>query len=115
MPLTLKQCFGVNATQNDALLIISKQDLPRLTPTSNNTAESLVVGIILKILENFEGKLTTALGETITDEKGIPITYEQGDIFDVFYLFNWRVIFRTKQGNDYRITQFVLQTISSYP
>lgn len=42
--------FGVNASQNINSLIIKKNDLYGLTPANNNTAESLVVGIINRLL-----------------------------------------------------------------
>ena len=45
---TLQQVFGSNATQDNTDIIIKKSDLPGLTASNNNTAESLVVAIILK-------------------------------------------------------------------
>lgn len=113
MGLTLAQCFGDSATQNISTLVIHKTELPGLNAVSSNTAESLVVGILLKILENFEGKLTTETGETITNETGVAITFNQGDIADLFYLQYWRVIFRTKTL-DYRIFQLVLHVFEGY-
>lgn len=40
--------FGPNATQNATTITIQKADLPRLTPSANNTAESLLTGILLQ-------------------------------------------------------------------
>ncbi|MGI2909847.1 hypothetical protein AABK37_42490, partial [Hassallia sp. VBCCA 56010] len=47
---TLAQVFGDNATQDSSNLTISKADLAAigLTASSNNTAESLLVALILK-------------------------------------------------------------------
>jgi hypothetical protein len=47
---TLAQVFGSNATQDANTLTISKADLTSvgLTASANNTAESLVVALILK-------------------------------------------------------------------
>jgi hypothetical protein len=40
--------FGTNATQTATDLIIKKADLPGLTPLATNTAESLLVGVLLR-------------------------------------------------------------------
>lgn len=53
---TLIQVFGAGATQTATTLTISKADLIGLTPASDNTAESLVVAILLKAKQ----QLTTA-------------------------------------------------------
>jgi hypothetical protein len=45
---TLAQVFGENATQDATTVTIRKSDLPRLTPQTVNTAESLLAGIIVK-------------------------------------------------------------------
>lgn len=42
--------FGSNAVQTSTQLIINKSDLIGLTPNINNTAESLFVSIILRLL-----------------------------------------------------------------
>jgi hypothetical protein len=44
---TLQQLFGANCTQDFSYLTISKQDIPGLTANSENTAESLLVGLVL--------------------------------------------------------------------
>lgn len=49
---TLQSVFGTNATQNTTTLTISKADLTGLTATSSNTAESLLVAILLKAKES---------------------------------------------------------------
>ena len=46
--LTLTDIFGAGATQDANTVTIQKSSLPRLTPSVNNTAESLFTGIILK-------------------------------------------------------------------
>jgi hypothetical protein len=45
---TLIDIFGAGATQDATTITIQKTSLPRLTPSANNTAESLFTGIILK-------------------------------------------------------------------
>jgi hypothetical protein len=45
---SLQEVFGVNATQTSTTITITKADLPRLNATADNTAESLLTGILLK-------------------------------------------------------------------
>ena len=45
---TLTEVFGAAATQDATTLTITKADLTGLTASANNTAESLLVGILLK-------------------------------------------------------------------
>jgi hypothetical protein len=45
---TLQQVFGAGANQTSTVLTIAKADLTGLTASANNTAESLLVAIILK-------------------------------------------------------------------
>jgi hypothetical protein len=70
---TLVQVFGANATQNATTLTIDKADLPRLTPSASNTAESLLTGILLRgqtqlTKTNFDGNLD----QSIYVESGFP-------------------------------------------
>ncbi|BAY22366.1 hypothetical protein NIES2100_21290 [Calothrix sp. NIES-2100] len=108
--LSLAQCFGKNSLQNSNSLVIYKSDLPGLTPTAINTAEELVVGILLKILENFEGSITDENGNTITDVFGLPITYNQGDFVNAFNLFYWRINYTQSNGINYKNYQLVFST-----
>jgi hypothetical protein len=45
---TLQSVFGANAVQDATTITILKADLPTLTASANNTAESLVVALSLK-------------------------------------------------------------------
>ncbi|MBD2692640.1 hypothetical protein [Anabaena catenula] len=44
---TIAEVFGSGASQTATTITIAKADLPGLTASSSNTAESLLVGIIL--------------------------------------------------------------------
>jgi hypothetical protein len=112
--LSLSQCFGDNTLQNSNSLVIQKSDLPGLTPTTNNTAEELVVGILLKILENFEGSITDENNTPITTENSTSITYKQGDIFDSFFLESWRIVFTKRNNSNYRTYQLVFHKFEEY-
>ncbi|MBD2210190.1 hypothetical protein H6G27_09900 [Nostoc linckia FACHB-104] len=114
MQVTLQQLVGANSTQNIDTITIKKSDLPGILAASNNTAESLLVAILLKVLDTLLGKLTDENGNPITDENNQPITFNQGDILDSFYLEYWRTIFRKKGNVNYRIFQFVLHQFDVY-
>lgn len=49
---TLQQVFGAGATQTATTLTITKADLPGLTALVGNTAESLLVGMVIIWLTN---------------------------------------------------------------
>lgn len=46
---TLTQVFGTNATQSATTVTITKADLTGLTASASNTAESLLIAILLKV------------------------------------------------------------------
>lgn len=67
---TLAQIFGANATQDATSLTIHKADLTGLTPSSTNTAESLLAGIVVSgqpSLSAANQALNTDQSITITD------------------------------------------------
>ncbi len=63
---TLLQVFGINATQDATTLTISKTDLTStgLTPSATNTAESLLIAVVLKM----QGSLTNVARDTNPDQ-----------------------------------------------
>lgn len=63
---TLVEVFGANATQDATTLTITKADLTStgLTPSANNTAESLLIAIVLK----FKAALTDTARDTNVDQ-----------------------------------------------
>ncbi|MDQ3018246.1 MAG: hypothetical protein M3Q64_00010 [bacterium] len=63
---TLTAVFGTNATQDATTLTINKSDLVStgLTPSANNTAESLLLAIVLK----FKAVLTDTARDTNSDQ-----------------------------------------------
>ncbi|MEH2322049.1 MAG: hypothetical protein V7K32_00300 [Nostoc sp.] len=70
---TLAQIFGANATQDAATLTIHKADLPRLTASASNTAESLLTGILLLVqLQLLKSNFDTNLEQSIYIESGFP-------------------------------------------
>lgn len=87
--LTLQQLFGVNCSQDGQVLIIKKSDLPGLTPSANNTAESLLLAILLNALRNFSGYLKDENNQPITDENNNPIEFDNSEIFEKIRIFRW--------------------------
>lgn len=88
--LTVQQLFGSSAVQDEAVLTITKAELPLLTPSANNTAESLLVAILLKSVENFQGILTDENNRPITDENGTIITFDNLSLdFEILKVFRW--------------------------
>jgi hypothetical protein len=70
---TLQALYGANASQTSSQLTIAKGDLTGLTASSTNTAESLLVALLLK----WESELTTAnqasnSDQSITVVRGTP-------------------------------------------
>lgn len=87
---TLQQLFGSNATQDNQSLVIRKSDLPKLTPSVSNTAESLLVAILLQAWNEFEGVLVDETGETVVDETGEAIGYDQRQLYEKLNLWFWK-------------------------
>lgn len=106
--LTLAQLFGVNASQDGQNLFIDKSDLPLLTPSANNTAESLLVAILLKALENFAGTLTDENNQPITDELNQPITFDNSDAYELLKIINWKPFQLIRNGQKYINHQIIV-------
>lgn len=95
MQLTLEQLFGVNAAQ-DSQLVINKADLPLLTPSANNTAESLLAALLLKAFENFQGQLTDPNGNKITDPQGVTVDYNNSILYELLLIEPWNGFIQQK-------------------
>ena len=89
---TLQELLGANATQNATTITITKADLPTLTPSANNTPESLLTAILLKSKET----LTKTTFDTNTDQS--------------LYIDTGYPSFTTRgtNGDSYRVDQFVV-------
>jgi hypothetical protein len=86
--LTLQQLFGVNAVQDSQTLTINKSDL-KLTQSSNNTAESLLIAILLNAFKNFSGYIEDELGQPVVDENNQPIEFDNSDMYEYLKIFRW--------------------------
>lgn len=70
---TLTQVFGAGATQTATTITIVKADLPGLTASATNRAESLIVGILLKAKAGLaKTTFETELDQSVYIESGFP-------------------------------------------
>lgn len=106
--LNLIQIFGTNATQNDTTLIIQKSDLPLLTPSANNTPESLLIAILLKALSNFSGNILDGNGLPILDSNNQPITFDNSKAYDSLKIFFWNPYGFTRNNQPYIMHQIIV-------
>ena len=111
---TLQQLFGANAAQDAATLVIRKFDLPGLTPSSNNTAESLLVALLLQASEEFEGLLVDETGEAVTDETGEAIAYDQRELYEKLNVWFWKRQFTGGRVLDTFVIDAFIKPPSSY-
>ncbi|MBE9191399.1 hypothetical protein IQ230_13795 [Gloeocapsopsis crepidinum LEGE 06123] len=58
---TFSRFFGVNAKQDNNYLYINKADLAALTANANNTAESLLIALLLQIKEYESNSLLSSV------------------------------------------------------
>jgi hypothetical protein len=80
MEPSLTQVFGVGATQTATTITISKADLPSLTASSSNRAESLLVAILLKAQMGLpRTSFDTDIDQSIYIESGFPTFSIRGE------------------------------------
>ncbi|MEH2331566.1 hypothetical protein [Nostoc sp.] len=85
MEPTLQQVLGANAIQNATTITITKADLPTLTPSANNTAESLVTAILLKSKAVLlKSTFDTNMDQSIYIESGYPTFTTKGTNNDAY-------------------------------
>ncbi|MFB2770363.1 hypothetical protein ACE1AT_13890 [Pelatocladus sp. BLCC-F211] len=114
MELTLQQLFGVNAIQDSQSLIIAKTDLPLLTPSVSNTAESLLTAILLKAFENFQGQLTDSQGNKIEDPQGTVIEYNNSALYQLLSIEPWNTFFEQRNEFVYVTNMLIVNQYSEY-
>ncbi|NJO61352.1 MAG: hypothetical protein HC836_24785 [Richelia sp. RM2_1_2] len=69
---TLQDVFGASVTQDDYYLTITKSDFSNLTATANNTAESLLVALLLKAKDYLnQANFDANLDQSILIESGL--------------------------------------------
>lgn len=88
-PLSLVQLFGVGAYQDESVLVIQKSSLTRFIPTANNTAESLVIGILITASLNFVGTITNESNQAFTNDNNQLITFDNSEAFELIKIIEW--------------------------
>ena len=85
--LTLIEMFGSGATQDATSLTIQKSDLPRLTASASNTAESLLIAILLKAETPLtQTNFDTNIDQSIYISDGFPSFTNRGTNNDQYRL-----------------------------
>lgn len=111
--LTLQQLFGNSASQDSQQIIISKADLPKLTASAGNTAESLLVALLLKAHANYEGYLSDPAGNRVVDGDRIPVTYRFAN-YELTDLSYWKRQHFQQNQQAYILDTFLLKTYELY-
>ncbi|YAG14530.1 hypothetical protein NSTC745_03875 [Nostoc sp. DSM 114161] len=87
--ISLTDLFGDGAVQTSTTLTIKKSDLITLTPFINNSAESLLVAILVRAATFFQAFLADENGNPIITEEGYPIGYDRTNLYELLNVFIW--------------------------
>src|SRR6476646_3281075 len=106
MPLEPEALFGVGFYQDESIIRISKADLN--LSAQNYKAEVLLIALILRALQPFEG-VVTGNEQTVTGN-GQFVTYKNRRASDRLELFFWqRGFFTNKAGQPIAKASYVLE------
>jgi hypothetical protein len=105
---SLTQLFGKGAYQDATTLVIKKSSLLRLSPQPSNTAESLLVAILITALENFQGTITDENGQNITDENNQPFEIDNSEFFELLKIIKWQPFQIVRNGQKYINNQVIV-------
>lgn len=107
--MLLQQLFGSNAYQDADYLVVDKRDFTNLS-IAINTAESLLVAIVLNAHKHFEGTIVNELDLTITNESSVSITYSNSNIYELLNIFHWKKQFILSQSQSKIMDTFVVES-----
>lgn len=108
--LSLQQLFGARAYQDSDRLVINKGDLSNLSASSTNTAESLLLAIVMNACKQFEGVIEDGNNQPITDENSSPITFSNLGIYALLAIFYWKKQFIFFQSQPKILDTFVVES-----
>lgn len=109
---SLAQLFGEGAYQDASVLVIQKSSL-RLTASTTNTAESLLVAILINCLQNFQGIITDENNQAITDENNQPIAFNNLEAFELLRIFQWNAFQIARNNQKYIRNQVIVEVYSA--
>jgi hypothetical protein len=107
--LSLAQIFGEGAFQDANVLVIQKASFLKLTPLSNNTAESLLIAILITALVNFRGAITDENNQVITDENDQQIYFDNSEAFELIKMINWSPFGLMRNNQPYINHQIIVE------
>ncbi|KJH71232.1 hypothetical protein [Aliterella atlantica] len=108
--LSLQQLFGASAYQDSDRLVINKGDLFNLSTRSTNTAESLLVALVMNACKQFEGLIEDENSHPITNENNQAITYNNKDRYELLNVFYWKRQYIAFQSLPYALDTFVIES-----
>lgn len=111
--LSLQQLFGARAYQDSASVVIDKRDLINLSASPINTAESLLVAILLNAQEQFVGLITDQNNQPITDELNSAIAFDHTDAYLLLRLFFWKKQFIISNKQGFIQSTFVVESFNA--
>jgi hypothetical protein len=114
MNLSLSDLFGESSSQDINNLVIKKSGLPKLSVSSNNTSESLLVGILLKSMENFTGVLTDNYGNIIKDNNDNFIDYDNSILYEYLLVSVFNRFLDVKNDKKVFVVNLLVQGFKDY-
>jgi hypothetical protein len=114
MELSLTQIFGISAIETGQSLIINKADFVKLSASSVNKSECLLVAILLNTFENYQGYLTDNEGNKIIDNQGIAISYDNSILYSSLSIELWEPYLINRNDVRYRIDGLIIKQYSEY-
>ncbi|MBD2609448.1 hypothetical protein H6G81_34405 [Scytonema hofmannii FACHB-248] len=108
--LSITQIFGAGAFQNENNLVIQKSSLLKLTPKLNNTAESLLIAILITASRNFQGTVTDELNRTITNQSNQSIFFDNSEAFELIKMIEWKPFRITRNNIPYICHQIIIKS-----
>jgi len=111
--LTPEQLFGEGFYQDSEVIRIQKGSLPRLTAAATNTAQSLLISLILLAASNFSGYLENESGEVLTNEQDQPLEFDNASLYESLVVSFWRATPQKKYGVPVIVYTFLIEFFAS--
>jgi hypothetical protein len=114
--ITLADLFGEGVAQDINTLTILKSDLYGLTPTSDDSAESLLAAILLRASILFSAYFSDEDGNPIITENNELIGYENSSLYELINVFIWDGKYLTSDDKNLtEVNTIVTTTLTDIP